>query len=155
MGCESRRSQRRFRRRTEAGRLIFVAGETDGGICDSCCSTAHAGSSSTQGLGLMLLGLAVGVWRLPVPRTGPGIHFDIHTLLFGFVIIEFQMANFAVFTKVFAISEGLLPEDPALKRLLRFASLGRTCNWRRASAGRAGRDGFHDNQLGRARVWES
>jgi hypothetical protein len=30
---------------------------------------------------------------------------------------------FSIFTKVFAISEGLLPEDPALNRLFRYVTL--------------------------------
>jgi hypothetical protein len=35
----------------------------------------------------------------------------------------FQLVAFAVFTKVFAISEGLLPEDPRLNRVFRFITL--------------------------------
>ena len=45
-----------------------------------------------------------------------GIGFDVQTLLYAAaaVILGFQAVAFAVFTKVFAISEGLLPEDPKL-----------------------------------------
>ncbi len=70
---------------------------------------------------LMLLGLIVGVWLLPGPR---GI-FDIHTLLFAAtaIIVGFQAVAFAVFTKVFAISEGLLPEDRRLDRVFRYINL--------------------------------
>ena len=44
--------------------------------------------------------------------------FDYHTLLFGAmaILIGFQSINFAVFTKMFAITEHLLPEDPRLNR---------------------------------------
>jgi glycosyltransferase involved in cell wall biosynthesis len=38
-------------------------------------------------------------------------------------IVGFQLVAFAFFTKVFAIAEGLLPEDPRLTRLLRFFTL--------------------------------
>jgi len=51
--------------------------------------------------------------------------FDIHTLMYAAaaVLIGFQSVTFAVFTKVFAISEGLLPEDPRLNRLFRYVNL--------------------------------
>ena len=35
------------------------------------------------------------------------------------VVIGFQAVTFAIFTKVFAVSEGLLPEDARLSRILR------------------------------------
>lgn len=74
---------------------------------------------------LMLAGLSTGLWLLPGERTVAGIHLDIHTLLFAAlaVIIGFQAVNFAVFTKVFAISEGLHPEDTRLSSALRILSL--------------------------------
>jgi glycosyltransferase involved in cell wall biosynthesis len=74
---------------------------------------------------LMLAGFLVGLWLLPAERTVAGVHFDIHTLLFAAfaVILGFQAVNFAVFTKIFAISEGLLPEDPRLSRALRVLTL--------------------------------
>lgn len=74
---------------------------------------------------LMLLGLAVGLWLLPGPRKIGNINFDVHTLLYAAiaVVIGFQTINFAVFTKIFAISEGLLPEDPRLNKLFRYVSL--------------------------------
>jgi hypothetical protein len=39
------------------------------------------------------------------------------------VLLGFQLVAFAVFTKIFAISEGLLPEDPRLNRAFRFITL--------------------------------
>ncbi len=74
---------------------------------------------------LMLLGLAGSIWLLPGPRTFDGINFDVHTLLYAFVavLLGFQLVAFAVFTKVFAISEGLLPEDPRLNRAFRYITL--------------------------------
>jgi glycosyltransferase involved in cell wall biosynthesis len=77
------------------------------------------------GVLLMLIGLATGVWLLPRARTIAGINFDIHTLLFAAlaVILGFQAINFAVFTKIFAVSEALLPEDARLSAALRIISL--------------------------------
>ena len=49
----------------------------------------------------------------------------MNTLLYGglAIIIGFEAINFAVFTKVFAISEGLLPEDPRLNKVFHFIKL--------------------------------
>jgi nicotinamide riboside transporter PnuC len=51
--------------------------------------------------------------------------FDYHTLLFGAmaILIGFQSINFAVFSKIFATSEGLLPEDLRLNRLYHYVTL--------------------------------
>jgi len=38
-------------------------------------------------------------------------------------IVGFQLVAFAFFTKVFAIAEGLLPDDPRLSRVLKFFTL--------------------------------
>ncbi|HEV2705658.1 MAG TPA: glycosyltransferase family 2 protein [Pyrinomonadaceae bacterium] len=74
---------------------------------------------------LMLAGLATGAWLLPGPRTVGSATLDIHTLLYAAiaVVVGFQAINFAVFTKIFAISEGLLPEDPRLNRVFRYVNL--------------------------------
>jgi hypothetical protein len=49
----------------------------------------------------------------------------VHTLIYaaGAVILGFQAVVFALFTKIFAISEGLLPEDPRLNRVFRYVTL--------------------------------
>jgi hypothetical protein len=77
------------------------------------------------GAALMLAGGLIGTWLLPGPQTIGGVAFDVHTLLFAgmAVLIGFQAVLFAVCTKVFGMSEGLLPEDPALMRLFRKTSL--------------------------------
>jgi glycosyltransferase involved in cell wall biosynthesis len=74
---------------------------------------------------LILLGLAGTAWLLPGPRIVHGVGFDVHTLLYAFVsvLLGYQFVAFAVFTKVFAISEGLLPEDPRLNRVFRHVTL--------------------------------
>jgi len=74
---------------------------------------------------LMLLGLLIGAWLLPGPKMIGGITFDVHTLLYAAlaVIIGFQAIVFAIFTKVFAISEGLLPQDPRLNAVMEYITL--------------------------------
>jgi glycosyltransferase involved in cell wall biosynthesis len=77
------------------------------------------------GLALMLVGTLLGLWLLPAPRTVGNVTFDVHTMVYAaaFVLLGFQAVAFAVFTKIFAISEGLLPPDPALDKLFRYISL--------------------------------
>jgi hypothetical protein len=77
------------------------------------------------GLGLMLLGTLLGAWLLPAPRTVAAVTFDVHTLLYAavFVLLGFQAIAFAVFTKLFAISEGLHPPDPTLDKAFRYITL--------------------------------
>ena len=77
------------------------------------------------GIACMLLGTVVCAWLLPGPRVFHGIGFDVHTLLYAFVfvLLGFQLISFAMFTKVFAITEGLLPEDPRLNRIFRWVTL--------------------------------
>jgi len=77
------------------------------------------------GIALMLLGTALGLWLLPAPRKLGGITFDVHTLVYAaaFVLLGFQAIAFACFTKIFAVSEGLLPPDAALDKLFRYITL--------------------------------
>ncbi len=66
-----------------------------------------------------------GALLLPGPRFIGGVVFDVHTLLFAAmaILIGFQSILFATFSKVFAITEGLLPEDPRLNKLFRVITL--------------------------------
>lgn len=77
------------------------------------------------GLILMMIGLLVGVWLLPGPRTIGRVTFDVHTLLYAMaaVFIGFQSVIFAVFTKTFAITEGLHPQDPRMDKWYGFLTL--------------------------------
>lgn len=77
------------------------------------------------GLWLMLAGTVVGIWLLPTPRKVGAVTFDVHTLLYAAIaiLLGFQAIAFAVFTKLFAISEGLHPPDPLLDRLFRYITL--------------------------------
>jgi glycosyltransferase involved in cell wall biosynthesis len=47
-----------------------------------------------------------------------GIHFDAHTLLFASlaILLGYQSVLFAIFAKTFAVNEGLMPENTAMKR---------------------------------------
>lgn len=76
------------------------------------------------GLALILAG-TVG-YALAMPRLSIGkMVFDVHTLLFASlaIICGYQSIAFALMTKVFAIMEGLLPEDPRLNKFFAVANL--------------------------------
>jgi glycosyltransferase involved in cell wall biosynthesis len=77
------------------------------------------------GITLCVLGFAVSMWLLPGPRMVGSVGFDVHTLLFAAmsILIGFQSIVFAAFTKVFAIAEGLLPEDRRLTQLFSYLTL--------------------------------
>ncbi|MBA2496813.1 MAG: glycosyltransferase family 2 protein, partial [Acidimicrobiia bacterium] len=74
------------------------------------------------GLLLMAAGTIAGALLLREPVEVGDTVFDVQTLLYCAIaiIIGFQAVVFAVFTKVFAISEGLLPEDPRLDRAFKY-----------------------------------
>jgi glycosyltransferase involved in cell wall biosynthesis len=77
------------------------------------------------GIALLVFGSVVGTLLLRGPLVIGGVAFDVTTLLFAAmaILIGFQSVVFAMFTKVFAISEGLLPEDARLSRLFRYVTL--------------------------------
>jgi len=77
------------------------------------------------GLLLILIGVGLGAWILPGPRMIGGVRLDIHTLLYAVlaILLGFQGVAFFACTKIFAIGEGLLPEDPQLTKLFRFLTL--------------------------------
>jgi glycosyltransferase involved in cell wall biosynthesis len=53
------------------------------------------------------------------------VHLNVGTLMMACmtVVVGFQLTAFAFYTKIFAIAEGLLPEDPKLNRLFRYFTL--------------------------------
>jgi len=77
------------------------------------------------GIALFAAGIVISAILLPGPRAVGNVVFDVHTLLFAAmaILIGFQSVVFATFTKVFAISEGLLPEDPRLTRMFHYVTL--------------------------------
>jgi len=77
------------------------------------------------GLLLMSIGIVTGAWLLPGPKIVGGVTLDVHTLLYSAaaVLIGFQSMIFALFARVFAITEKLVPPEPALDKLFRFVDL--------------------------------
>ncbi len=77
------------------------------------------------GLALMIGGTAMALWLLPGPRSIRSVTIDIHTLLYATtaILIGFQAVTISIFTKVFAITEKLMPEDPRLNWLFRHLRL--------------------------------
>jgi glycosyltransferase involved in cell wall biosynthesis len=69
------------------------------------------------GIFLILAGFLTTLWLLPSPK--------VHTLLYSStaMTIGFQIVIFALFTKVFGMSEGLLPRDRQFNRLFRHINL--------------------------------
>jgi glycosyltransferase involved in cell wall biosynthesis len=78
------------------------------------------------GMLFILLGVAGYAVAMPALSIGP-IGFDVHTLLFASlaIICGYQAIVFAVFTKAFAINEGLLPVDARMETLFRHVTLER------------------------------
>ena len=76
------------------------------------------------GMLLILSGLAGFALAMP-GMTIRGMTFDAHTLIFSglAILCGYQSVLFAIFTKTFAISEGLLPEDKSLARFFELVNL--------------------------------
>src|SRR3984957_2205854 len=79
------------------------------------------------GLVLLIAGLVVGAIVIPHPFTVGTVTFDVDTLVAASaaVVIGFQAVLFWLFTQVYAGSEGFLPEEPKVQRLLEKLSLER------------------------------
>jgi hypothetical protein len=76
--------------------------------------------------GILLIGAGLAGYALAMPKVHIGrVTFDVHTLLFASlaIICGYQSIAFALMTKVFAIMEGLLPEDPRLNRFFKLVKL--------------------------------
>jgi hypothetical protein len=78
------------------------------------------------GLFMILLGIVGYAVALPA-ATIKGITFDAHTLLISSlaVLCGYQAVVFALFTRTYAVAEGLMPEDPRLTRFFGVATLER------------------------------
>jgi hypothetical protein len=79
------------------------------------------------GMALFGAGVAGSLWLLAGGREVGAVVLDIHTLLVAGLacLLGFQLVVFALFTKVFAITEGFEPAPPYYERLFRYASLER------------------------------
>jgi glycosyltransferase involved in cell wall biosynthesis len=79
------------------------------------------------GLILTIVGTLAAALIFLAPRYIGGIEFDAGSLLVACMgaIVGVQLVAFACFTKAFAISEGLLPEDPKFANALQLITLER------------------------------
>jgi hypothetical protein len=79
------------------------------------------------GLVVLIAGLVIGGIVAPHPFTVGAVTFDVDTLVAAsaMVVIGFQAVLFWLFTQVYAGSEGFLPEEPKVQRLLEKLSLER------------------------------
>ena len=70
----------------------------------------------------IILGTALTFGDIPLGNT---IKLDVGSLMMACMaaVVGFQLVAFAFFTKVFAIAEGLLPEDPKLTNVFKFFTL--------------------------------
>jgi len=77
------------------------------------------------GLVLLALGGALAAVLAVQNITIGGMELNVGTLMMACmtVVVGFQLTAFAFYTKIFAIAEGLLPEDPKLNRLFRYFTL--------------------------------
>jgi glycosyltransferase involved in cell wall biosynthesis len=79
------------------------------------------------GLFLLIAGLVIGAIVAPHPFSVGPVTFDVDTLVAAsaMVVIGFQAVLFWLFTQVYAGSEGFLPEEPTVQRVLGRLSLER------------------------------
>lgn len=78
--------------------------------------------------GILLVVLGAAGYAVALPGlTVAGVTFDVHTVLYASVavLVGQQAISFALFTKSFAIGEGLLPIDPRTAAFFRLATLER------------------------------
>jgi len=77
------------------------------------------------GLALMLVGLGLMAWLLPAERPLGHVNLGVDTLAYAAaaVLLGFQLVFFGIAAKVFATTEGLLPEDPGFDNWFRYITL--------------------------------
>ena len=81
---------------------------------------------ATLGMLAYILGMFGMTFENPI--TTGSITFGIHTVVFGtlFILCGYQSALFAIFTKTFAVTENLMPEDERLNRFFEIVNLERS-----------------------------
>jgi glycosyltransferase involved in cell wall biosynthesis len=77
------------------------------------------------GIALMLVGLFVSGWLISGPKQIGGVSLDVDTLVYAVIsiLLGFQAVVIAMFAKVFAMAEGLLPPDPKMERFFSYVNL--------------------------------
>src|SRR5204863_429090 len=93
------------------------------------CRLPSGGGTVLPGA-MPFLHIAIGILGYCLALPGVTIHkmtLDAHSLLFASLAIlcGYQSIQFAVFTKLFAITEGLMPPDPRLNKLFELVNLER------------------------------
>lgn len=77
------------------------------------------------GCTLILIGFSVMLWLVPGPRSLGSLTLDVNTLAYSAaaIVCGMQAVLFSLFTKVFAINTGLLPDDPLTANVRQHFSL--------------------------------
>jgi len=77
------------------------------------------------GITLMLGGFGLMAWLLPAERPLGHVNLGVDTLAYAAaaILLGFQLVFFGVAAKVFAITEGLLPEDESFDRWFQYVTL--------------------------------
>ena len=77
------------------------------------------------GLTLMIGGFSLMAWLLPAERPLGHINLGVDTLAYAAAatLLGFQLIFFGVASKVFAITEGLLPDDESFNRWFQYVTL--------------------------------
>jgi hypothetical protein len=77
------------------------------------------------GLFILAFGVVAGAALLPGPLMIGGVRLDVDTLLYAnvCVLVGYQLVVFAVFARIFGMTQGFLPEDPKLRNTLRHVRL--------------------------------
>jgi hypothetical protein len=77
------------------------------------------------GLFMMILGCAVSGWLMTGPQKIGSVTFDVNTLVYAVIcaLMGFQCITIALFARVFAVSEGLLPRIGKLETFFSHANL--------------------------------
>ena len=72
-----------------------------------------------------MAGMMGMLWLIPQPRLIGSVTLDVHTLVYCAiaVVIGFQSMLFGIFTKIYAIKEGLLPHDPRIESFVKVVTL--------------------------------
>ena len=77
------------------------------------------------GILLTFVGVLISGGLLMGPKRVGSVTFDVDTLVYAVmsIVLGFQTVTIALFAKVFAISEGLLPPDAKIEKFFSFANL--------------------------------
>ena len=74
---------------------------------------------------LLVIGLLLMLWLFPCPRQIGRVVLDVHTMVYSLamILVGLQSVIFGVFSKVYAVTSGLIPKPPCWERLCRWFRL--------------------------------